>query len=156
MRAWRVGRAVALAALGVAFVVYPLLSHNAYHQNVLFLCFLIAVLASGWNIISGFAGYVSLGQSAFLGIGAYTTGVIAARHLSTSPWWWTPLGGLVAAATALLLGLAVMRTRGHSFVILTIAFLFIMQLVALNWEALSFGSNGLSLPLARYARDWQN
>jgi branched-chain amino acid transport system permease protein len=49
-----------------------------------------------------------------------------------------------------------MHTRGHSFVILTIAFLFIMQLIATNWTSLTGGSNGLSLPLAYYPRKWIN
>ncbi len=149
------GVAIALVAVGLA--VYPLLEHNAYRQNVLFFCFLFAVLASGWNIISGFAGYVSLGQSAFLGVGAYTTAIMATRIPGGhSPWWFAPAGGVVAALLAAALGAVVMRTRGHSFVIITIAFLFIMQLVALNWVSLTNGSDGLPLPLPRYPREWQN
>jgi branched-chain amino acid transport system permease protein len=49
-----------------------------------------------------------------------------------------------------------MRVRGHSFVILTIAFLFIMRLLATNWTSLTNGSNGMSFPLARYPLKWQN
>src|ERR671931_400861 len=117
--------------------VWPLLNHDAYKQNIVLLAFLIAITAVGWNIISGFAGYVSLGQSAFIGVGAYTVGILAVRHPTISPWWWVPLGGVTAAALAAVLGLAMLRTRGHSFVILTIAFLFIMQLIASNWTSLT-------------------
>ena len=49
-----------------------------------------------------------------------------------------------------------MRTRGHSFVILTIAFLFVMQLLALNWTELTYGNRGLSLPLPTWPREWGN
>src|SRR5919197_4484795 len=140
--------------------VWPLLNHDAYKQNIVLLAFLIAITAVGWNIISGFAGYVSLGQSAFIGIGAYTAGVIAQRRgslgLPVWGWWYVPVGGAVAAAVAVLLGAILMRVRGHSFVILTIAFLFIMRLLATNWGSLTNGANGMSFPLASYPLKWQN
>ena len=147
----------AFLALALAWlVVYPLYRHNAYWQNVLFLCFLIGVLAVGWNIISGYAGYVSLGQSAFLGLGAYTTGLMTVHVKGTSPWWFVAVGGAVCAVVSALLGLVIMRTRGHSFVIITIAFLFILQIVALNWSSFTGGSTGITLPLAFYPREWAN
>ena len=57
---------------------------------------------------------------------------------------------------AAVVGAVLMRTRGHSFVILTIAFLFVMQLVTLNWSALTNGNHGLSLPLPLWNIDYQN
>jgi ABC-type branched-subunit amino acid transport system ATPase component/ABC-type branched-subunit amino acid transport system permease subunit len=112
------------------------------------------VMASGWNIISGWAGYISLGQSAFMGLGAYTTALLT-LHLHRSPWLFAPLGGVVAAVVAGLLGVVIMRTRGHSFVIITIAFLLIVQLLALNLRGFTGGSNGLTMPITTYPRDWQ-
>jgi branched-chain amino acid transport system permease protein len=135
-------------------IAFPLYTHSIYWQGVLFLCFLFAIMASGWNIISGFAGYVSLGQSAFMGLGAYTTALLT-LHLHVSPWWMMPLGGVVAAAVAGVLGIVIMRTRGHAFVIITIAFLLILQLVALNWRGFTGGSNGLTLPITFFPREWQ-
>jgi ABC-type branched-subunit amino acid transport system ATPase component/ABC-type branched-subunit amino acid transport system permease subunit len=149
-------RAYAAAlVLGVVWLLaFPLYTHDLYWQGVLFLCFLFAIMASGWNIISGFAGYVSLGQSAFMGLGAYTTALLA-LHLHVTPWAMVPLGGLLAAAVAAVLGVVIMRTRGHSFVIITIAFLLILQLVTLNWTSFTGGSNGLTLPITTYPRAWQ-
>ena len=152
MNALRAGRAVygtAIAAGTVWLAVYPLYSHNIYWQGVLLLCFLLAIMASSWNIVSGFAGYISLGQTAFLGLGAYTTALLA-LHTHHSPWWFVPVGGAVATAVAVLLGVVIMRTRGHSFVIITIAFLLLMQLVLLNWASFTHGSSGLSLPLPQW------
>jgi ABC-type branched-subunit amino acid transport system ATPase component/ABC-type branched-subunit amino acid transport system permease subunit len=144
---------VVLAGSLAWVLVYPLYSHNQYWQSVLFLAFLFAVMASGWNIISGYAGYVSLGQSAFVGLGGYTTGIVATRaHIS--PWWTIPISAAVAAVVAALVGVVIMRTRGHSFVIITIAFLLVLQLVALNWNSLTGGSTGTTLPLTPYAREW--
>ncbi len=156
-RSRRLVSSALVAAAAGALAIWPLVNHDAYKQNVLLFAFLIAVMAVGWNIISGFAGYVSLGQSAFIGIGAYTLGIIAVRHPNVSPWWWVPLGGVAAAAIAAVLGLTMLRTRGHSFVILTIAFLFIMQLIATNLTSLTGGATGITnVPLARYPREWQN
>jgi ABC-type branched-subunit amino acid transport system ATPase component/ABC-type branched-subunit amino acid transport system permease subunit len=149
-------RAYAVAlVLGTAWLLaFPLYTHDLYWQGVLFLCFLFAIMASGWNIISGFAGYISLGQSAFMGLGAYTTALLA-LHLNVTPWAMIPLGGVLAALVAAVLGVVIMRTRGHAFVIITIAFLLILQLATLNWTSFTGGSNGLTLPITTYPRDWQ-
>jgi ABC-type branched-subunit amino acid transport system ATPase component/ABC-type branched-subunit amino acid transport system permease subunit len=145
--------AIGLVAMGL--LVYPLLgSANAYRETVLIQIFLLAVMAGGWNIISGYTGYVSLGQSAFLGIGAYTVGILS-MHVAVSPLLLAPLGGIAAAVTAVILGAVIMRTRGHSFVIITIAFLFLMQALALNLPGITGGSNGITLPLPHWSNDTQ-
>jgi ABC-type branched-subunit amino acid transport system ATPase component/ABC-type branched-subunit amino acid transport system permease subunit len=144
-----------VGAATAALIVYPLISHDAYWQNVLFLCLLFAVLATGWNMVSGYTGYASLGQGAFLGFGAYCTALLAI-HTGASVWWFVPVGGLFAAFVAALLGLVSMRTRGHAFVIMTIALIYIAQLVAQNWASLTQGSTGLTLPITSWPREWQN
>ncbi|MGH3085438.1 MAG: branched-chain amino acid ABC transporter ATP-binding protein/permease, partial [Gaiellaceae bacterium] len=67
-----------------------------------------------------------------------------------------PLGGVVAAAVAAVLGLTIMRTREHAFVIITIAFLFLMQAIALNFRGFTGGSNGITLPLPGWDADLGN
>jgi ABC-type branched-subunit amino acid transport system ATPase component/ABC-type branched-subunit amino acid transport system permease subunit len=154
VRGIRVTHVLLVLALLAWLCFYPLQKHNAYWQQILFQCFLLGVVAVGWNIISGYAGYVSLGQSAFLGLGAYTTGLMTLHIHGHSPWWYAPAGGAVCAFVAAVLGIVLMRARGHSFVILTIAFLFILQIATLNWTTFTGGSNGITLPLPPYARDW--
>ncbi len=132
---------------GVALVAFPLLRPgDQYHQTVLILIFVLGVMATGWNVIAGFTGYVSLGQSAFLGLGAYTVGLLT-RVVHVSPFLLAPLGGIVAALVAALLGSTIMRTREHAYVIITIAFLFLMQAIGLNAPRFTGGSNGVTLPL---------
>jgi ABC-type branched-subunit amino acid transport system ATPase component/ABC-type branched-subunit amino acid transport system permease subunit len=150
---WRVVVGLALVAL----VLYPVVSDDLYYQNMIILSLLLAIMGSGWNIISGFTGYVSLGQSAFLGIGAYTTALFALRVFEgASPFWFIPISAVVAGIFAAVVGSVLTRTRGHAFVILTIAFLFVMQIVTLNWSALTNGNHGLSLPLPLWNIDYQN
>jgi ABC-type branched-subunit amino acid transport system ATPase component/ABC-type branched-subunit amino acid transport system permease subunit len=152
-----VTRRVLIGAAFLALAVYPLVSDNLYYQNMIILSLLLAVMASGWNVISGFTGYVSLGQSAFLGIGAYTTALFSLRVFDgASPFFFIPVSAVVAGIFAAVVGAVLMRTRGHSFVILTIAFLFVMQIVTLNWSDLTNGNHGLTLPLPQWSRDYQN
>ena len=90
-------RRAAIAAGGLALVAYPLVRlDDAYGQSVLIFAFLLGVMAGGWNIMAGFTGYVSIGQSAFLGIGAYTVALLSLRT-GLSPLLLAPLGGAAAA-----------------------------------------------------------
>jgi ABC-type branched-subunit amino acid transport system ATPase component/ABC-type branched-subunit amino acid transport system permease subunit len=149
------GRAVALVAV-VALVVFPLASDDLYYQNMIILSLVFAVGASGLSIISGYAGYISLGQGAFVGLGGYTIGVIATRMPESSPWLWVPVAGVVAALVALVLGLVSLRSSGPAFVIITVAFLFLVQVIAVNWASLTNGTAGLTLPLPDWDPDLGN
>jgi ABC-type branched-subunit amino acid transport system ATPase component/ABC-type branched-subunit amino acid transport system permease subunit len=146
------GLAVLAAAL---LLIYPVLSDNLYYQNMIILSLVFAIGAVGLNVISGYGGYVSLGQGAFLGLGAYTLAILSSR-VDVSVWIWVPAAGLVAGLFAALLGAIALRTRGPSFVIMTIAFLFLLQIVATNWKSLTHGSSGLTLPLPMWSLDIQD
>ena len=72
------GRAV-VALAAVALLLYPVVSDNLYYQNMIILSLVFAIGAVGLNVISGYGGYVSLGQGAFLGLGAYTLAILSTR-----------------------------------------------------------------------------
>jgi ABC-type branched-subunit amino acid transport system ATPase component/ABC-type branched-subunit amino acid transport system permease subunit len=143
-----------IAAAILLVAVYPVLSDDLYYQNLIILSMVFATGAVGLNIITGYAGYVSLGQGAFIGLGAYTVG-ICVNDIGGSPWVWVPVAGLLAGALAALLGVVAMRARGHAFVILTIAFLFLLQLLATNWDELTNGTGGITLPIPTWSADYQ-
>lgn len=151
----QLGRAL-VAVAAAALVAFPLLSDDAYYQNMIILSLVFAIGASGLNLITGFAGYVSLGQGAFIGLGGYTIGVLATRFNGISPWVWVPVAAVVAAVVAVVLGLVSLRSRGPSFVIITVAFLFLVQVVAINWKGVTNGTAGLTLPLPDWDRDMMN
>ena len=145
----------ALIAAGALFIVlYPVFSDDLYYQNMIILSLVFAIAAVGLNIITGYGGYVSLGQGAFLGLGAYTTAILSTK-VGLSPFAWVPVAGLLAGIVAAFLGVVAMRTRGHAFVILTIAFLFLLRLVVTNWKELTNGTAGLTLPLPQWSTDYQ-
>ena len=84
----------AVIAVAVVLVaVYPVVSDDLYYQNMIILSMVFAIGAVGLNIITGYAGYVSLGQGAFIGIGAYTVG-ICVNDIGGSPWVWVPVAGV--------------------------------------------------------------
>ena len=143
-----------IAASILLVAVFPVLSDDLYYQNMIILAMVFAIGAVGLNIITGYAGYISLGQGAFVGLGAYTVG-ICVTDIGGSPWVWVPVAGLLSGAIAALLGVVAMRARGHAFVILTIAFLFLVQLLATNWDELTNGTGGITLPLPTWSVDYQ-
>jgi ABC-type branched-subunit amino acid transport system ATPase component/ABC-type branched-subunit amino acid transport system permease subunit len=147
---WAAVIAAAILLLGA----FPVLSDDLYYQNMIILSMVFAVGAVGLNIITGYAGYISLGQGAFVGLGAYTVG-ICVSDIGGSPWVWVPVAGLLSGAVAALLGVVAMRARGHAFVILTIAFLFLVQLLATNWDELTNGTGGITLPIPTWSVEYQ-
>src|SRR4051812_30386216 len=102
---------VVFGLAAVALLVFPLVSDNLYYQNMFILSLVFAIGATGLNVISGYGGYVSLGQGAFLGLGAYTLAILSTR-VDVSVWIWGPVAGVVAGAFAALPGLFRLRPPG--------------------------------------------
>lgn len=105
------------------------------------------VLAASWNILGGFAGQVSIGYSAFLGIGAYTTALLSLKGVS--PWLTLPLAAFLGAAFSILIGLPTFRLRGPYFTIATIGVSEAVRVVA-SGVSFTGGSSGLRMPPDTY------
>jgi len=105
------------------------------------------VLASAWNILGGFAGQVSIGYSAFLGIGAYTTALLTLR--GWSPWATLFPAAVLGALFSVAIGLPAFRLRGPYFTIATIG---VAEAVRVLASGVSFtgGSSGLRMPAGSY------
>lgn len=111
--------------------------------------FMLAALAESWNIIGGFTGYASFGNVAFFGIGAYTTGVL----LTAAEWPFAlalPAGGLLAMAFAGLIGMPILRLKGHYFAIATLGVAETMREVVYNLK-ITGGGTGLTMPITKSA-----
>ena len=138
MRFW-----LSMAILGAAAFGLALSPANEYFFYAAFVVLTYVVLATAWNILGGYAGYVNFGTPAFFGIGAYTA-VLLFR------WLQAPLGVQIAAAAlmgALLgfgVGLLTLRLRGIFFAIATVAVIFIMETLMINWRYVG-GAQGLQL-----------
>jgi branched-chain amino acid transport system permease protein len=136
-----------LAVLLAVLVIYPLVITNALYTSYGFYMLLYVAAVVGWNLFSGFSGYISLGHAVFFGTGAYTVGLLTEHwHLTGSQiFLLLPLGGLAGAVMAVPFGLIALRVRRHTFVVVTIAVFFIFQLMAYNFS-FTGGNNGLSTP----------
>jgi branched-chain amino acid transport system permease protein len=111
--------------------------------------FMLAALAESWNIIGGFTGYASFGNVAFFGIGAYTTGVL----LTAAEWPFAlalPAGGLLAMAFAGLIGMPILRLKGHYFAIATLGVAETMREIVYNLK-ITGGGTGLTMPITKSA-----
>lgn len=142
----KTARALALAAIVVVLAALPWFGNPVVVQFGISVL-LLATLAQGWNIIGGFTGYPSFGNSVFYGLGAYGVAIAMVQyHLS---FWLGLLAGLaLAVAFAAVLGVAVLRLKGHYFAICTLGLAFVMTAIVSNLEIA--GSNiGLVLPLLK-------
>jgi branched-chain amino acid transport system permease protein len=108
-----------------------------------------AILAMSLDILLGFTGLPSLGQAAYLGVGAYLTAILATRYefgLGASFWLVVVLGALVGAATAALFGLFAIRATGVYFLMITLALGQCVWGLAYRWNSLTNGDNGMNIP----------
>ncbi len=142
MRARRIVPFVGLAL----FLVLPVFVREGFYLDLLLFTFMYAAMSVGWDIMGGYAGYVSLGTAGFFGIGSYVAGLLVVNY-GIPVFVSAPLIGLFTALIGAGLGWVSLRSRGTSFVIVTLTFTYVAQLLALNLRGVTGGSSGLYLPL---------
>ncbi len=140
-----------ILVLLVLALIFPLvISPNNVVTEIGIYTLIFAVGATGWNVFSGYTGYISVGHTVYFGVGAYTM-ALTCQNMSIPggflPFLVVPLAGLVASLFAIPLGAIVLRTRRYAFSITTIAVLFIFQLLGFNLRGITNGSAGLYLPV---------
>ena len=143
-RSSRIGTAVCALAL-VALAAAPFWGGRDDLQ-LLSEIYAYVALASLWNLLAGYAGLVSVGQQAYVGLGAYIMFALAI-FAGVSPLWAIPLSGVIAAGVAVPVAALVFRLRGHYFAIGTWIVAEVFRLLASQVSLLGGGS-GTSLPAA--------
>lgn len=133
-----------LVVVGIV-AAYPLVVSNSYLRYVGVLTVMYMVLSTSWNLMGGFTGYISLGHVAFFGIGAYTAGLFVLR-LDVPNIPAVLLAGVVVGLMGAAIGYVALRVRGSSFVIVTIALVYMGGLLVQGWGSLTNGSSGLTIP----------
>lgn len=145
----------ALGLMLVGLLAVPTVVHHlrlpAYYLVFLYFLFFWVAQATSWNIISGYTGYFSFGQSAFYGAGVYAAAVLIDRH--AAPYGLAiPAGALAAALVACGIGLVVFRlrqVRGPIFALVTLAVAIALHSLVNNIGYLD-GGRGIPLPRLRY------
>jgi branched-chain amino acid transport system permease protein len=146
---------VARAALVFgALAVFPFAFPQHWVVNLAIFTVMYAGLASSWNLLGGFSGYLSLGHAAFFGIGAYAIGILF-THIGVGagykPFLVLPAVGVAVALLSVPIGWVALRVRAATFAIVTISLLFVVQQLAFNLRGLTKGSQGLALPFPHFA-----
>jgi branched-chain amino acid transport system permease protein len=140
--------AVPIAGALAILLGFPLVFTNPTTTTIGFFVVIFMVAATAWNAFAGLSGYIALGHAVFFGSGAYAL-AIAAEKLHMNGGWTVfalvPFAGLVGGLVAIPFGLVALRTRRHTFVVITIAIFFIFQLSAFNL-GITGGSSGLQTP----------
>ncbi|MGQ0664652.1 MAG: branched-chain amino acid ABC transporter ATP-binding protein/permease [Pseudomonadota bacterium] len=143
MTAWlKQGIRAPLAAGLAILIAWPFAFGSNYHLRVLTLAGVFALLVLGYQFIFGHAGALALNQGTFFGLGAYVTGILGARYGWTFPATF-PLSILGPVGLAIVVAAPVLRLETHYFALATLGIGQVMLLVALTWEPLTGGANGL-------------
>lgn len=130
------------AVIAASIAAYAVLFASSYDLRVLTVSGIYVILVLGYQFIFGHAGALSLAQGAFFGMGAYVTGILG----SQLGWQFTatfPLSILVPALLAATIALPALRLESHYFALATLALGQGLLLIAVNWEGVTGGANGL-------------
>jgi branched-chain amino acid transport system permease protein len=126
----------------IALLLFPLIMTHPYYMHLTNLILIYAMTATGLNLVTGYAGQLSLGHAAFFSIGAYSSAL-----LSMKLGWPFPLAlvasALIATVFGALLGIPSLRLRGPYLALATAGFSEIIRIIINNWESLTQGSRGI-------------
>ena len=128
---------------------------SAYALTLFILIFFYGFLGQSWNIVGGYAGQLSAGHAAFVGVGGYTAAMLSIE-LGLTPWLGMLVGGVLAALLGAVVGYLGFRfgLRGFYFVLLTVAFAEICRIAVTNIDALG-GPLGLYITFTGNPRQFQ-
>ena len=139
-----------LCAILLIFV--PFLSQGTYFVYLSTLVVIYGIASTGLNLLSGYAGQLSLGHAAFMAIGAYSTALIS-QSLQVFPFWansglhiWLGIfaGTTVAALFGRVMAISILRARGPYLAMMTIAFAWVVWKILVEWVSVSGGDLGIS------------
>ena len=133
----------AAAAIVIAAVCFLIVKGNSYQVFIIVTVGLTAIVGIGLNVLLGLNGQISLGHVAFYAIGAYSVGILTTTY--ECPFWPAlAVSGIVAGLAGVLLAIPALKVRGPYLAMVTIAFGFVVEQGAAEWQGLTGGWNGLS------------
>ena len=132
---------MALLIMGLFCAPMVFGSFLIYNINTIFIAIIGAL---GLNIITGVTGLISLGQGAFMGVGAYTTAVLATKY-NAPIWVCIPASGIVTAIVGGVFGLPSLRVKRFYLAIATLAAQFTLEFIFFNWVSLTGGVVGIDV-----------
>ncbi|MGC8768409.1 branched-chain amino acid ABC transporter permease [Calditerrivibrio sp.] len=131
-----------LSFLAIVIVLFYIFVDNQFYKSILIYIMINAINASMLNILFGYTGVISLGQAAFYGIGAYTTGILTV-HFGCNPILTILIGILIASFVAFLVGYPTLKLHGHYLAMATLGFGMILYIFFNEFSNYTGGPSGL-------------
>lgn len=135
---------ITLFSVAGLFCTLPLVLDD-YRLHVIIISLFYIMMASSWNLLAGYTGQVSFAHAAFSGIGAYTSGILAAKA-GLNPWIGVAIGTVVAGSVGVGLGFLCIRMGGIYLSLTTLAFSEILHIIIVNEYDITRGTMGLQVP----------
>ena len=130
-------------AMGAVALYLPHLVTVPYFMHLIILALVWVILAQGQNLMQGLAGYVSITQAGFMGIGAYFSTLLTLK-LGCSVWLTLAMAPFITGLLSVLVGYPSLRVKGHYFAIVTLAYNMVIFTVLLTYSSLTGGEAGIS------------
>jgi len=122
---------------------------DSYILSVINRIAIYIVVAHGLNILTGYTGQISVAQSAFMAVGAFTTGILSTK-LGINLWLCMPFAGIVAGLVGILFGIPSFRVKGLYLALISIGAQFIIMYTLLHWKSLTGGVHGISIETLKF------
>ena len=139
---WRI---VLVAAISLVFLAFPIVVHSKYLHHLMIVLLIFATAATGWNVLGGFGGQVSLGHAVYFGLGAYAAAVVFMKW-GVTPWVGMIIGGVVAVLVSMVIGYPCFQLGGRYFSMATLVLGEVVMTIFLNWPWVG-GAVGLFMPM---------
>ena len=117
---------------------------SGYILGIFITIFVYIVSVMGLGLLTGYCGQISMAHSAFMAIGAFTTGVLVTK-VGMSHWLAMPCAGIIAGLIGLIFGFPSFKVKGLYLALITIGAQFIIMYVILHWNSLTGGVSGLAI-----------
>ena len=138
---------IIIGVIVLSLLLFPFTSPSKFAIHLMMMIFMHAVMAQSWNVLAGFSGQISLGHAIFYGIGAYATAYCYVK-LNITPWIGILVGIGISGFVAMLIGIPILRLKGHYFAIATLLIGISFQVVFQRWPEVG-SSSGLWIPINR-------
>jgi len=140
-------RTFLVLAVGVGLLIFGAsrFVHNEYYFFASYVVLQYVVLATAWNILGGYTGYVNFGTAAFFALGAYSTVAINKLYPIPIPALMI-VGGAVSGIVGLGMGYLTLRLRGAFFSIATLALAVVLQTLITNWDYVGGSRGAYTIP----------
>jgi branched-chain amino acid transport system permease protein len=139
-------RKTPMAATAIAIALFPVLASQvaaiSHYTDILVFSGIYCLITIGLSILMGYAGQISLGQAAFFGIGAYTSGILTTKY-GLNPWPCMVAGVMLASMVAVAVGAPSLKLKGHYLAMATLAFGIIVNIIFREEIEWTGGPDGL-------------